>query len=490
MTRRLLIETDPRQTRVALLEETRLAELHVEPVAGGGHVGEIYKARVSRVVPAIDAAFLDLGLERDAFLFVDDAQAVTGEELDRRESSRPIRELVRKGQEILVQVVKDLLPGKGARVATQLTLPGRFVVLLPGSGVAAVSRRIRDEAERERLQGLAAELAPEGVGVIVRTVSAGVSAELLAEDIAELQALHQGIAGRALEVSAPARLHRDLPPVLRWVRERFDDRVDELWVDGEDSWLEVRDFVAERLPELRDRLHHESAPSGLFVRFDVERQIAAALEPRVDLPSGGHLVVQPTEALVAIDVNSGSSLSGGGLATTALTTNLEAAREVARQLRLRDLSGIIVVDFIDMESLDYRELLLERLREELADHRVPSQITPISAFGLVEITRRRNRTDFRRSLTRACPECGGSGRVRALGEAASELWRSTLRSPGRDGPGSLRIEVHPELLSHLEARERVLVDRLRRRLPSGLELVSSPALPRGSFRLVPGGEAR
>jgi ribonuclease G len=490
LSRLLLIETDPRQTRVALLENGRLVELHVDPVTGGGHVGEIYKARVSRVVPAIDAAFLDLGLERDAFLFVDDAQRAGGEELAPDEPPRLIRELVRKGQEVLVQVVKDPLPGKGARVSTQLTLPGRFLVLLPGSGVAAVSRRIRDEAERERLQELAADLASEGDGLIVRTVAAGVSSEALTRDLAELRDLSRAIARRAREVSPPTRLHRDLPPILRWVRERFDEGIDELWIEGEESRREVRRFVEERLPELASRLREEPEPARLFERFDVERQITAALQARVDLPSGGHLVVQPTEALVAIDVNSGSSLSGGQLETTALITNLEAAREVAWQLRLRDLSGIIVVDFIDMESRTYREELLERLRTELVDDPVPSQITPISAFGLVEITRRRNRADFRRSLTRPCPECGGSGRVRALGEAASALWRAALQASHRATlPRALRVEVHVELLSYLEARERILVEQLRRSLPHGLDLVVSSEIPRGSFRLVPGGEA-
>ncbi|MEZ5330691.1 MAG: Rne/Rng family ribonuclease [Thermoanaerobaculia bacterium] len=488
MSRRLLIETDPRQTRVALIEDGRLSELHVEPVTGGGHVGEVYKARISRVVPAIDAAFVDLGLDRDAFLFVDDAQSAGGEEIEAGAPPRPIRELVRKGQEVVVQVVKDPLPGKGARVSTQITLPGRFVVLLPGSeGVGAVSRRIRDEEERGRLQALAAELAPEGDGMIVRTVAEGVSAVALAEDLAELAALWRAITRRAAEVSAPARLHRDLPPVVRWVRERFDEDVAELWVDGEESWNEVREFVELRLPELADRLHREPQTARLFERFDVERQIAAALEARVDLPAGGHLIIQPTEALVAIDVNSGSSLSGDDLEATALMTNLEAAREVSRQLRLRDLSGIIVVDFIDMVNREYREQLLERLREELEGDPVPSQITPISAFGLVEITRRRNRTAFRRSLTRLCPECGGSGRVRSLGEATSALWRAAWRTARAAACRQLRIEVHPELLEHLEAHERPLVEELRRRLPCELELARGAELPRGSFRIDRGG---
>ncbi len=477
MGHRLLLERNPCETRAALLENGRLVELSVEPARDAGHVGEIYKARVSRVVPAIDAAFVDLGLERDAFLFVDDLVWPAGEEA----SARAIDRLLRPGLEIVVQVVKDALPGKGARVTMQVALPGRRLVLLPFGRSQAASRRLTAPQERERLLALAGELAPPGTTLIVRTVAAGADREMLAADLAELVATWEAVQQRASEARSPVRLHSELEPALRLVRDRFGDEVEELWLDGEGLWEEVRAFLEPRAPEVVGRLRRQEAEGELFERFGVERAIDSILASRVGLPSGGHLVIQPTEALVAIDVNSGSSLTAESLAVTALGTNLEAATEVALQLRLRDLAGIIVVDFIDMDSVDHRQLLLERLEAELARDRVRSQISPISEFGLVAITRKRDRGNLYRRLTRPCPECGGRGTVRSPATLGAALWRQVLREARRRPGEPLVARLDPALLTALERGERGLLAALDERLGGRLALIPAAELPEGGF---------
>jgi ribonuclease G len=486
MSHRLLLERNPCETRAALLEGDRLVELAVEPARDVGHVGEIYKGKVTRVVPAIAAAFVDLGLERDAFLFVDDLVWPEGAD---GEEARSVERLLRSGQEVLVQVVKDALPGKGPRVTMQVALPGRLVVFLPFGRVPAASRRLSAPAERERLLGLAGELAPPGTAVIVRTAAAGAGREPVAADLAELVSSWEAILRRAPEARPPARLHGELAPALRLVRDHLGPEVSELWLDGEGLWEEVSEFLAARAPELLARLRREPAEGGLFARFGVERAVESLLDPRVALPSGGHLVIQPTEALVAIDVNSGSSLASLSLAATALATNLEAAVEVARQLRLRDLAGIIVVDFIDMAAPGDRQRLLERLEGELAHDRARSQVSPVSEFGLVAITRKRDRPSLHRRLGRACPECGGRGTVRAPAAAGAALWREVLRQARRATGAPIVARVHPELLEALERGERSLLAALAERLAGRLSFVPAPEVARGDFTVAVGQEA-
>ncbi len=485
MGQRLLLERNPCETRAALLEDGRLLELAVEPARAASPVGGIYKGRISRVVPAIDAAFVDLGLERDAFLFVDDLVG-PGTEGD---EAPPIERLLRTGQEVIVQVVKDALPGKGARASMQIALPGRLLVLLPFGRSQAASRRLTEPVERERLLSLAGELAPPGTTLIVRTAAAGVDREALAADLAELMATWGAVERRAAEGPAPSRLHSELEPALRVVRDRFGDEVEELWLDGEGLWDEVHAFVGARAPGLVGRLHRETAEGQLFERFAVERAVEGVLEARVGLPSGGHLVIQPTEALVAIDVNSGSNLSGESLAETALATNLEAAAEVARQLRLRDLAGIIVVDFIDMESAGDRQRLLERFEDELARDRVRAQVSPISEFGLVAIPRKRDRGNLYRRLSRPCPACDGRGAVRSPAAAGAALWRQVLREARRQPARPVAARLAPDLLAALERSERGLLAALEERFGERLSLIPAPELERGTFAVALGQEA-
>ncbi len=484
MGRRLLLERNPCETRAALLEDDRLVELAIEPVRDAGHVGEIHRGKVTRVVPAIDAAFVALGLERDTFLFVDDLVRPAGE--GEEEGPLAIDRVLRAGQEILVQVVKDALPGKGARVTMQVALPGRLLVLLPFGRGPAASRRLGDPAERERLLTLAGELAPAGTTLIVRTAAAGAREEELATDLRELAGTWEAVQRLAATAQAPALLHADLGPALRVVRDRFGDEVEELWLDGDGLREEVRGFLEPRAPALLDRLRSAPQEGGLFLQFDLERMIDSVLDARVALPSGGHLVIEPTEALVAIDVNSGSNLAGGSLATTALDTNLEAAAEVARQLRLRDLAGIIVVDFIDMAAADHRQILVERLEAELAGDRARSQVSPISEFGLIAITRKRDRGNLYRRLARPCPECGGRGLVRSAAAAGAALWRELLREGRRRPDEPLLARLHPELLEALERGQRGLLAALDARFGARLAMEAAPELERGGFVVVLG----
>jgi ribonuclease G len=493
---KMLVTSDPHETRIAVLEDDRLTEIFVERHRHRGLVGNVYKGRVTRVLPGMQAAFVDIGLERDAFLYVsdvedgeesghielgeDDAEAVP------REVQRSIDELLKQGQELLVQALKDPLPNKGARITTHVTLPGRYLVLLPTVRHFGVSRRIDEEAERERLVALVQEIGAEGrAGLIVRTVGEGRGREEFEADFDYLTKLWGAIQRRGAAAAAPALLHQEQDLAVRVVRDLFSHEFSVLWVDGEDSYERIVEFLDQVQPSLIGRVKlYRREGVDLFERFGIESQIEAALRSKVWLKSGGYIVINPTEALVAIDVNTGRFVGKTNLEETVLKTNLEAVEEIVRQIRLRDLGGIIVLDLIDMTEEAHRRQVFAALEEELRKDRSKTKVLSISEFGLVEITRKRSRTNLERLLTQPCPYCQGSGRIRALETICLNLRREVLENRELAAEGELLLRVHPDIARALQGDEREVLAELERALGAEILIQADPSLHHERFDIV------
>ena len=488
----LLAERDPYRTRVALLEEGRLTELFVERNDERGVVGDVYKARVNRVLPGMQAAFLDIGLGRDAFLHVDDlrerfqeledVEPEAEEEDETAAVASSIEELLRPGVEVLVQVVKDPVSSKGARVTTHVTLPGRFLVVAPLGAHLGVSRRIEDPGERSRLRELVAGLPP--VGWIVRTAGEGQDRSTLEADARSLLARWERIRASAEATTAPGRVHRELGVALRVVRDRFGPEFEALWVEGDDLHEEILAFLEESEPSLAGLVRRHRRDRSLFETFGVEEAIEEALHPRVWLESGGYLVIQPTEALVAIDVNTGRFVGSEDLERTILATNLEAVREIVRQIRLRNLGGILILDLIDMTDPAHRDQVFAALTAELRRDRARSRVLGISEFGLVEITRKRSRPSLERSLTVACPYCDGQGRIRSLGTIVFSLRRELLGRGTPAGARELLLRVHPDVGGALQGESKAVLQELEQRLGARLLIRTDPGLHHERFEIL------
>ncbi|MEM1244763.1 MAG: Rne/Rng family ribonuclease [Acidobacteriota bacterium] len=501
--RKMLVESDPHQTRIAVLENDRAVEIFVERKTQRGVVGNIYKGRVTRVLPGMQAAFVDIGLERDAFLYVSDVVEVGAGSLDEDEQisslgggqepdaepaeprMRSIDELLKDGQELVVQVTKDALANKGARVTTHITLPSRYLVLLPTVQHDGISRRIEDEAERERLLRVLDSVAVDRAGLIVRTAGEGQDLESFFEDRNYLIDLWGRIRRSAEKVRAPVLVHQDLDLALRVVRDVFNHEYSVLWADGEESYQRIVEFLDHVQPALVGRVKLDREEATLFDRFKVEDEIDAALASKVWLKSGGYLVINQTEALVAIDVNTGRYVGQTSLEQTVLRTNLEAVREIVRQIRLRDLSGIIIIDLIDMDEEDHRLEVFEAFESELRLDRAKSKVLSISEFGLIELTRKRSHANLERSLTRRCPYCQGQGRILTLSTICFKIRREVLRLMRSGAPvRELLLRVHPEVAAALQTEERPILEELQGSLGSNILVQGDAELHHESFSLT------
>jgi ribonuclease G len=446
----------------------------------------------------MQAAFVSIGLDRDAFLYVEDAAPPA--EIDfaeeapdlaaggpaGRSDARRIDDLVKEGQEIVVQVSKDPVASKGPRVSTAISLAGRTLVYLPSAREAGISRRVADPAERERLRALLESL-PGGGSFIARTAALGKSAEELSADHRYLTELAARIARRQETASAPALLHRELDLALRGARDLVSDDCDAIRVDDEATLARMKELLDAVAPRLSRRLELYAGPEPLFERFGVEAEIENALKSRVALPSGGSIVLHQTEALVAIDVNTGRFVGKNGLEETVFALNLEAAPEVARQIRLRDLGGLVVVDFIDMEDPGHRQSLFERFQEEMARDRARTRLLPLSEFGLIEITRQRSRGNLERVLTRACPACSGSGRIKADLTVALDLRRQLLSAAAVLSPGeTVRVRVRPGVARLLAEEDPRILAETEAVLGIRVELIADEALEAEGFEIERG----
>jgi len=455
MRKEILVTVDIDETRAAVLEDGEVVEIYIERPVHQRIVGNIYKGRVENVLPGMQAAFVDIGLERNSFLYVDDAQLgraqVDGEAVSAPSGQRQtIKDLLRSGQEVLVQVVKEPIGTKGARVTRNLTLPGRFLVLMPQSDYIGVSRRITDERERERLRQIAQAVKPEGMGLIVRTVAEGAGEEELAHDAAFLERQWRQIAAEAAGARAPALIYHDLGLNHRLVRDGLDDSVALFLVDRQDAYETALAMVELHAPHLRDRVKlYTRTDQTLFDYYGVEAEIEKAMRKRVWLKSGGYIVIDQTEALTAIDVNTGKFVGSTNLADTVFKTNLEAAREIARQLRLRDIGGIIIIDFIDMDRQDHRQQVIQTLEEALKRDRTRANILGLTQLGLLEMTRKKSRQNLSEALTRPCQYCDGRGRIFNEETTAHRVRAEIRRIMKQSSSEALLIEVHPSVAALL-----------------------------------------
>ena len=443
----LLIDVEAGETRVAELREGRLFGLNVE--RGGRLLGDIFRGRVENVLPGMDAAFVDIGLERNALIYAGD---IGPADLSGGRSTRAIEQLLHKGELLTVQIARPPVGSKGARVTTHLSLPGRFVVLSTNSDTVGVSRRLEDENERARLRRVADKLRPLDHGLIVRTEAEGAGENEIAADIQHLQQQLHAIKARAQQNGqTPGRLHRDLGLMGRLVRDRMDDNIDKILVQGAENFATLRGLLQEIAPRMQDRLQLYDDVQPLFSAYRIERDIALALERVVTMKRGGSLSIDETEALTAIDVNTGKFTGRNRLAQTVLETNLEAVEEAARQIRLRDLAGVIVIDFIDMERTRDRIKVLNALESALELDRAKTRIVQLSPSGLVELTRQREGQTLRQLWHRPCPYCGGDGVVQSPQTVALSVRRQirALSSKEKEQnfvPQLLPIQVvmHPE----------------------------------------------
>lgn len=437
--KQLLITADAGEVRAAILEQGKLTELYVERSERRSLVGNIYKGRVVNVLPGMDAAFVDIGLEKNGFLYVD--EVVRPDEPEAR--GKKITELLKAGQEIVVQVVKDPMGVKGARLTTELSIAGRYLVFVPGATMYGVSRKLPDD-ERQRLRRLCQEVKPEKGGVIIRTAAEGVSEKAVTRDLRFLEKLWATVQKRR-ELNVSNILYSEADLAIKIVRDEFTEEIGQVLVDDEALQKRIVNFLQTTTPEMIERVELYQGSRPLFETYGIEAEIKRSLGRRADLPSGGYLIIDHTEAMTVIDVNSGRYVGRRHLEDTILQTNLEACREVVRQLRIRDIGGIIVIDFIDMNRRENREQVLSTLEAELAKDRTKTYVVELSPLGLVEMTRQNVTDGIRGIMTRVCPCCGGEGRLLSAESIAIEVERKLRRMAAENPAEAFLVEVHPEV---------------------------------------------
>lgn len=510
MKREILINAAARETRIAILEDGKLVELLVDRPDNRRMVGDIYLGRVDAVLPGIQAAFVDIGTGKSAFLHASDLVRQSADEAEdeddddddtdepperkngngsngsgRRAKAPPIQDALKRGQEVLVQVSKEPISTKGSRVTAQISLAGRFLVYIPDSSKVGVSRKIGSSVERARLKEQVQNILPDkSGGVIVRTVSEDVTPEMLQRELNGLMAQWKKIKRKMHFQKAPSLVHRETGLTRGLVRDIFSDKVDSLTVDSRQVHNEILAYLKEIAPELipRAKLHESQVP--LFDTAGVESEIRDIFKRRCDLPSGGYLIIEPTEALVSIDVNSGRYTGKKDPEKTVLRTNMEAAQEVALQLRLRDVGGIIVCDFIDMETKANRDRVLQELRVHLSRDRARTKAFAVSDLGLIEMTRQRVRQSHYQSSTDACPTCAGTGRVLTPETIVRRMERSVKRMAVEGRRDNLLVKLHPDVAMYVLEQERDLAQKLQKAANFSLEFRDDPLLKPDEFKLV------
>ena len=505
MKRELLINAAPRETRVAILEDEEFVELLVDRPEARRMVGDIYLGRVEAVLPGIQAAFVDIGTEKSAFLHAsdlvfpdddgdrddddeeseDDSRDEKEEPRGRRSKAPPIQDLLKRGQDIAVQVSKEPISTKGPRVTAQISLAGRFLVYMPFASRVGVSRKIGDRAERQRLREQMQKLLPENSGgIIVRTVGEDVTEDTFEREMNTLMNQWKRIKRKTHFVRAPALVHRETSLTRGLMRDVFSTKVEQVTVDSRQVFNEIVEYLKGIAPELIDRVKLYEDVVPLFDKANIEHEIRDLFKRRCDLPSGGYLIIEPTEALVSIDVNSGRYTGKRDPEKTILKTNLEAAREVARQLRLRDIGGIIVCDFIDMETKANRDRVLQELRTHLGRDRARTKAFAVSDLGLVEMTRQRVRQSHLQNMTEACPTCHGTGRVFTAETIVRRVERSVRRMGVEGRRDHLIVKLHPDVAMYVLEHEKDLLKKLEKIAGFALELRDDPLLRPDEFKLV------
>ncbi|MBB3277512.1 MULTISPECIES: ribonuclease G [Pseudoxanthomonas] len=493
MSEEILVNVTPRETRVAVIENGMLQELHIERGWRRGVVGNLYKGKVQRVMPGMQAAFVEVGLDRAAFLHANDivrpAPVANGEAVETPlppPPSVPIMDLLRDGQDVVVQVVKDPIGSKGARLTTQISIPSRYLVLLPQSKVVGVSARIEDEAERQRLKSLVSDLAAAhgGHGYIIRTNAEGQPAEALAEDISYLARVWALVEQRSRDAAVGTCIYEDLTLPLRAVRDLMRRDVEKVRVDSRETSERLQAFAAKYMPVLAERIEHYSGERPIFDLYGVEDEIGRALDKEVPLKSGGYLVIDQTEAMTTIDVNTGSFLGQRNLEETVYRTNLEAAQAVARQLRLRNLGGIIIIDFIDMDDPEHRRQVLRTLEKALSRDHAKTTVYEFSPLGLVEMTRKRTVESLERQLSEPCPECGGRGSIKTAETVTYEIFREITRAVRQFEAARLLVIASPKVVARITDEESQSVAELEEFLGKSIRFQADEQYLQEQFDVV------
>ncbi|HEY9514799.1 MAG TPA: Rne/Rng family ribonuclease [Gemmatimonadaceae bacterium] len=512
MKRDILINASQRETRVAILEDDKLVELMIDRPDNRRMVGDVYLGKVEAVLPGIQAAFVDIGTEKSAFLhasdmvFPEDDGEGDEDELEEEEDedegeggtrhggrakAPPIQDLVKRGQDIIVQVSKEPISTKGPRVTAQVSLAGRFLVYMPFASRVGVSRKIGDRTERVRLrEQVKAVLPAESGGVIVRTVGEDVTQETFKRELSTLIGQWKRMKRKTRFLRAPALVHRETSLTRSLTRDLFSTKVDSLVVDSKQVHNEISEYLKGIAPELLDRVKFYEEPAPLFDKFSIESEIRDLFKRRCDLPSGGYLIIEQTEALVSIDVNSGRYTGKKDPEKTVFKINTEAAREVARQLRLRDIGGIIVCDFIDMENRANRDKVVQELRTHLARDRARTKAFAVSELGLVEMTRQRVRASHYQNMTEPCQMCGGTGRLFTPETTVRRLERAVKRAAVEGKKDNLIVKLHPDVAMYVLEQEHDLARKLEKTLGFTIELRDDPRLKPDEFKLVVKGAER
>lgn len=497
----LVINTSSHETRIALIENGTIAELYIERSRVKGIVGNIYKGRVIRVLPGMQAAFVDIGLEKAAFLYVADVFDAMDEyesfmdgngkkdELPEGEEPvihplHPIEELLQEGQELLVQISKEPIGTKGARITSHISLPGRHLVYMPTVDHVGISRRIEDEAERERLKEIVDRIKPPGGGFIVRTVSEGKSEEDLVSDLHYLTKLWDEVVKRNDKASAPSLIHSDLDVTQKVVRDILTESMERIVVDSKPEYDRIVQFITTFMPKMKYSIDLYDEDEPIFDHFGLEVEISRALGRKVWLKSGGYIIIEQTEALTAIDVNTGRFVGKHNLEDTILKTNLEAVKEIAYQLRLRNLGGIIIIDFIDMEKEVNRDKVFNALEEAVKSDKSKTNILEISELGLVEMTRKRVRESIGRMMCEPCPYCEGRGYVKSKTTVCHEIFRE-LRREMLDIRGSkIMLTVHPQVADLLYDEERRGLEELEKNFTKRITVRAKPGFHQEQFEIA------
>jgi ribonuclease G len=494
------------ETRIAVLEKEKVAELFVERHADRGLVGNIYSANILRVLPGMQSAFVDIGEMRSGFLYVNDVLteellqksrellATTTEDMSHEEiqnriawTKSPIETSLREGQRVLVQVAKEPLGNKGARLTMFVTLPGRYLVLSPYFGHIGVSKKIENEQERERLRSVVAQLKPEKMAVIVRTAAQGVPASVLTRELEFLLDRWNELQERASHSQGPSLLHRDLELTHRVIRELYSEDVAKIVIDDQKLGEKARRFLATLAADAESKVEIYENPEPIFDVYGIEMDIGRALSRKVDLPSGGYIIVDQTEALTAFDVNTGRYVGKTNAAETVLRTNLEAVRKIVSQLRIRNIGGIIVLDFIDMEAAEDREKVFSALMEELKFDRAKTNVLKISELGLVQMTRKRTSDSLQHLLLEDCPLCEGRGKVKSVVSEAHDLLREIVRIHNQTGRTLLQVRVRDDIRDWILEEERdwfqEIVDRWSLTVNFKTSDLTGAALKEASFEV-------
>jgi ribonuclease G len=497
MSTELLISATPYEIRIALVEHGNLVEFYLEHPAEKGMIGNIYRGKVVRVLPGMQAAFVDIGLERTGFLYVDDVYINTAEferqlaKCDRHDDGRTngccgevpeslcrrtpglnIEDLLREGQDLLVQVCKEPIGTKGARLTCHITLPCRNLVFMPMTDHIGISRKIENEEVRQQLRKDIENLRPAGTGFIVRTVAENVTNEDLEADMEFLLHAWGEVQDLAVRAPVPSLVYEDLDITLRVVRDVFSPEVDRVVVDGRKTYERVLRFVETFAPRLKGRVFLAEHDAPLFDAYGIEMEVNRALDKKIWLRCGGYIIIETTEALTVIDVNTGRYVGKSGLEETIFKTNMEAVKEIAYQLRLRNIGGIIIVDFIDMEEECHREELGNALKEAVRKDKSRVNILKVSEFGLVQMTRKRNREDLRHTMCEPCLYCHGEGMLKSARTICYEIFRRIEREAKKPAASNATIQVHPRVAALMLKEEAATIDYLQHR--TGMQLNIAP----------------